>query len=49
MSSVEAIAEAAETKGLTLKQVVTLALRDAGITMAAEDLEDRSTKRRSRR
>jgi hypothetical protein len=49
MSSVEAIAQAAEAKGLTLKQVVTLALRDAGITIAAEDLEDRSTKRRGRR
>jgi hypothetical protein len=49
MSSVEAISAAAESRGLTLKQVVTLALRDAGVTVAPEDLEDRSTKRRSPR
>lgn len=47
--SVEAIAAAAEARGLTMKQVVTLALRDAGVEVAPEDLEDRSTRRRSRR
>jgi len=49
LRSVEAIAAVAEARGLTLKQVVTLALRDAGVDVAAEDLEDRSTRRRGRR
>lgn len=48
-SSIEAIAAMAEKRGVTLKQVVTLALRDAGVTLAAEDLVDRSTKRRGSR
>ena len=49
MSSVEAIGAVAEERGMTMKQVVTLALRDAGVAVAPEDLEDRSTKRRGRR
>jgi hypothetical protein len=48
-SSIEAIAAMAELRGVTLKQVVTLALREAGVTIAAEDLVDRSTKRRGSR
>jgi hypothetical protein len=49
MSSVEAIAATAEARGMTMKQVVTMALREAGVAVAEADLEDRSTKRRGRR
>jgi len=48
LSSVEAISAKAEQRGITLKLLVTTALRDAGVKLAPEDLVDRSTRRRGR-
>lgn len=45
-SSVRALTEAARRRGLTLKQLVFLALRDAGVDVAAADLEDRTPRRK---
>ena len=45
-STLDAIAKAAESGGLTMKQVVTMALRNAGVTVADADLEDRTRRRR---
>jgi len=38
--------DAAKERGLTMKQVVSHALRDAGISVAKADLEDRTPRRR---
>jgi hypothetical protein len=45
-STVAAITEEAHRNGRTLKQVVTGALAAAGVTVAPEDLEDRTPRRR---
>ena len=45
-STVAAIMSRAREKGLTIKQVVSHALADAGIAVAEADLEDRTPRRR---
>jgi hypothetical protein len=45
-STVAAITDRAREKGLTIKQVVSHALADAGIAVAQADLEDRTPRRR---
>ena len=45
-STAAALEEAAKAQGLTMKQVVAFALRDAGVAVAAADLEDRTPRRR---
>ena len=45
-STVQAIEEAAKGSGVTMKQVIAFALRDAGVTVAPADLEDRTPRRR---
>jgi hypothetical protein len=45
-STVAAITEEAHRNGRTIKQVVTNALAVAGVTVAPEDLEDRTPRRR---
>ncbi len=44
-TTIRAVAAASKAKGLTIKQVVTHALRDAGIEVAGVDLKDRTPKR----
>ena len=46
-STAEAIADSAKEQGLTMKQVICKALSDAGILVAAVDLEDRTPRRQS--
>lgn len=46
MSTIEAIMEAAKGRGLTMKQVVSHALKEAGVAVAEADLEDRTPRRR---
>ena len=45
-STVKALADAAEAKGLTMKQIVCQALQSAGVKVAPGDLEDRTPRRR---
>jgi hypothetical protein len=45
-STVAAITSRARERGLTIKQVVSHALADAGIAVAEADLEDRTPRRR---
>lgn len=45
-STVEAIARHAKERGLTQKQIVCQALADAGVEIAAEDLENRTPRRK---
>lgn len=42
----DAVADAAASQGTSQKVIVTRALRDAGIAVPAEDLEDRTRRRR---
>jgi hypothetical protein len=44
-STAEAIAGSAKEQGLTMKQVICKALTEAGISVAAVDLEDRTPRR----
>jgi hypothetical protein len=44
-STAEAIAGSAKKQGLTMKQVICKALTEAGISVAAVDLEDRTPRR----
>jgi hypothetical protein len=44
-STAEAIAGSAKEQGLTMKQVICKALTEAGIPVAAVDLEDRTPRR----
>ena len=44
-STIRAVAAASKARKLTIKQIVTHALRDAGIQVADPDLEDRTPKR----
>jgi hypothetical protein len=46
MSTIDAIMAAAKERGLTMKQVVSHALRDAGVGVAEADLEDRTPRRK---
>jgi hypothetical protein len=46
MSTINGIMDAAKERGLTMKQIVSHALRDAGIHVAQADLEDRTPRRR---
>ena len=45
-STIAALTERARMEGHTLKQVVCLALAEAGVAVAAADLEDRTPRRR---
>jgi hypothetical protein len=45
-STIAALTERARREGHTLKQVVCLALAEAGVSVAAADLEDRTPRRR---
>jgi hypothetical protein len=45
-TTIAAITKAAHDRRLTIKQVVCLALADAGIEVAPADLEDRTPRRR---
>lgn len=47
-STLDAVLASSEKRGVTLKQVLTHALRDAGIKVAAADLEDRTPRRKVR-
>ncbi|MDP9373503.1 MAG: hypothetical protein M3Q65_13840 [Chloroflexota bacterium] len=44
-STIRAISATSKARGLTIKQIVTHALREAGIQVANVDLEDRTPKR----
>jgi hypothetical protein len=44
-STAEAIAGSAKEQGLTMKQVICKALTEAGLSVAAVDLEDRTPRR----
>jgi hypothetical protein len=44
--TIRGLAEAARLKGLTQKQVVIQALKQAGVTVSDTDLEDRTPRRR---
>ena len=46
MSTITALEAAARDRGMTMKQVVAHALRDAGIPIAEADLEDRTPRRK---
>jgi predicted HicB family RNase H-like nuclease len=46
-STTEAIAGSAKEQGLTMKQLICKALTEAGISVAAVDLEDRTPRRQS--
>ncbi len=46
-TTAEAIADSAKEQGLTMKQVICKALTDAGIAVAAVDLENRTPRRQS--
>jgi hypothetical protein len=46
-ATITALGAAARQRGMTVKQVVTSALADAGIAVAQVDLEDRTPRRRS--
>lgn len=48
-STVTGLTQAAQERGLTIKQVVARALADAGLPVAAPDLEDRTPRRGRRR
>ena len=45
-SSINAITAEAKARQFTIKQVIAHALADAGVTIAPEDLEDRTPRRR---
>ena len=45
-STVAAITATAAARGVTIKQVIALALKEAGVAVAAPDLEDRTPRRR---
>ncbi len=45
-STVNALAAAAQERGLTMKQVVCQALESAGVAVAPADLEDRTPRRK---
>ena len=45
-STIAALTTAARERGLTMKQVICRALADAGVSVAAEDLEDRTPRRK---
>jgi hypothetical protein len=45
MSTMDAIATAAREQKLTMKQVMCRALRDAGVSVAEVDLENRTPRR----
>jgi hypothetical protein len=47
MATVEGIAAAAKAAGVTQKQIIVDALRDAGVTVDAADLQDHTPRRRS--
>lgn len=47
VSTIAAIAEKARTSGLTQKQVICRALAEAGVDVAANDLEDRTPRRKN--
>ncbi len=47
-STVQALAEAARARGLTMKQVVCQALMAAGVEVTPADLEDRTPRRQTR-
>jgi hypothetical protein len=48
VSTIDAIATTAREQKLTMKQVICKALSDAGVSVAAVDLEDRTPRRPSR-
>lgn len=45
-TTIDAITATAKGRGLTIKQLVTKALADAGVAVAAADLEDRTPRRK---
>jgi hypothetical protein len=45
-STIEALMASARERGLTMKQVVCQALTNAGVAVAAADLEDRTPRRK---
>ena len=46
MSTITALEKVAKERGMTMKQVVAHALRDAGVPIADADLEDRTPRRK---
>jgi hypothetical protein len=46
MSTIDALIDVAKEKGLTMKQVVSHALKAAGVAVAEADLEDRTPRRK---
>lgn len=46
VSTIKALARKAKASGLTQKQIICRALAEAGVDVAAEDLEDRTPRRK---